>query len=357
MSKKKIKTVSGLESLRPGAPVAVALSGGVDSALTARRLEEAGFAVLAFHMILSPGARSEAEAREAARVLELDLEIIDLTGSFDELVVEPFTRWYMKGLTPSPCVMCNPAVKFGLLWEHARLRGAEAMATGHYAGLTRKTPNGRPALVRPADRRKDQTYFLCRLTSEMLGRTVFPLAGAGKEDVRAESLRLGLPRREESQDICFLQGTDYRDFVRERAGEAAFAPGDFVTSSGQVVGRHRGLAWKEAFYVVGLDAANNRVVVGPKSETRSDGLRAGRAVWSMPPPAEEFDALVQIRSQHVPAAARVRLTGEETFEVRFHRPQKAAAPGQAAAVYLGDLLLGGGWITEAISDTPPPEPV
>ena len=204
--------------------MAVALSGGMDSALAARRLEEGGFDVLAFHMIISPGQPGLSEAHEAARVLELDLEIIDLTARFEELVVGPFMDWYVKGLTPSPCVMCNPAVKFGLLWEHARGRGAEALATGHYAGLTRKTPDGRPVLVRPSDRRKDQTYFLCRLPAETLGRVVFPLAGAAKDDVRAETARLGLSPREESQDICFLHGTDYRDFLRQRLGDSVFAP-------------------------------------------------------------------------------------------------------------------------------------
>lgn len=359
---------SGLDRLRAGDCVAVALSGGVDSAVAARLLQERGCRVLAFHMVLTPENSSMSAAQDAARTLGLDLVTADLTAEFDRLVVEPFVRSYARGHTPNPCVVCNPLVKFDLLWQRARLLGATYLATGHYAALIDPLDGSGLRLVRPRDRRKDQTYFLCRLSREAINRAVFPLADMSKPQTREWAARLALSPRPESQDICFLAGGDYRSLVRERLGDAVSRPGDFVDVHGRPMGRHRGLMeytigqrrglntpGPEPYYVLALDPAANRVVLGTKAQTRSRRFTVRDTVWNSEPPGADSDVLVQIRSRHVPAPARVHILPGGRTEVEFHQPQESITVGQAAAFYVEDVLLGGGWIDRVfISDTPQP---
>ncbi|MEW5722122.1 MAG: tRNA 2-thiouridine(34) synthase MnmA [Thermodesulfobacteriota bacterium] len=346
---------TGLERLKPGDHVAVALSGGVDSFLAARLLLERGLEVSVWHLVLRPGLGPSPLAEEAAGHLGLRLEVLDLSESFERLIIEPFVRAYLQGLTPSPCVACNPAIKFGLLLEAARRTGAGYLATGHYAGLV-PGPRG-PLLARPHDSGKDQTYFLARLSPAVLERAVFPLAGYDKDLVKKLAGSFGLPARPESQEICFLAGSDYRDFIRRRLGDRAFTPGDFVDLEGRVRGRHRGLvnytvgqrrglnlAGPEPYYVLALDPDGNRVVIGSRKQAFRRRFPVGDTVFGLDNLEEEFEALVQIRSRHRPAPAWVRIQPGSRAEVSFHQPQRAVAPGQAAAFYRGQTLIGGGWI-------------
>ncbi|MEW6262868.1 MAG: tRNA 2-thiouridine(34) synthase MnmA [Thermodesulfobacteriota bacterium] len=368
----KGRDLTGLSRIEPGRTVAVAVSGGVDSALAAWTLKQRGFRVLAFHLLLIPGAGSLPAARSMARRLELDFEALDVSQAFESLVIEPFVRTYALGRTPSPCVTCNPEVKFGLLADLARRRGADFLATGHYAGLVVRAEGATPVLVRPRDRTKDQTYFLSRLGPEKLDRALFPLAGFTKIEVKAKAAALGLPETRESQEACFLAGRDYRDFLSSRLGPSPGEGGEFVDRRGRVLGRHRGLIHytvgqrrglnlpgPEPYYVLALEQDTRRVVVGTKAETLATGFLATDLVWSSKPAQDEFAALVQIRSRHKPARAWVSLRAGNQAEVFFESPQPAVAPGQAAAFYEGDWLRGGGWIDRVrpvTSDTRPPEP-
>lgn len=351
---------SGLKGLKAGDRVAAALSGGVDSTVAARMLQELGLDVLAFHLMISRRQSAADQALEAARALGLELEVLDVSDEFERLIVEPFVKGYARGETPNPCTACNPTVKFGLLWEKARERGAVRIATGHYAALEPRPDGAGPALVRALDQAKDQTYFLCRLEKAMLDRAAFPLAGLTKAEVRRRALDLGLSPRVESQEVCFLAGEDYRGFIKDRLGEKALRPGDFVDARGRVLGRHQGLysytvgqrrglglPGPEPYYVLALDPGLNRVVIGTKKQTLARGFFARDMVWSVNPPGSSFQALVQVRSRHRPARARVRLLTETRIEVVFERPQSALTPGQAAAVYSDRTLLGGGWIGRA----------
>ena len=347
--------LTGLAFLNRSDPVAVALSGGVDSALAAWKLLQAGFKVLACHLILRPDAQTLPEARAMAARLHLDLKVIDLCDPFEELVIQPFIRTYLAGETPSPCVLCNPLIKFGLLWD--RLSGLEvqALATGHYAGLAATADGGR-LLVRPRDRRKDQTYFLGRLGPDELRRTVFPLAMDTKPETIRQAGELGWPVASESQDICFLTDNDYRRFITSRINDSISEPGDFVDLSGRVLGRHRGvfhytvgqrrglnLPGPEPYYVLALNPQYNRVVLGTRAQIHSPRLMVRDLVWSTDPP-REFTAQVQIRSRHRAAPAVVRILPDQRVEVTFDEPQASIAAGQAAVFYQEDAVLGCGWI-------------
>jgi tRNA-specific 2-thiouridylase len=347
---------------RPGTRVAAALSGGMDSTLAAKFLLEHGCDVLAFHLLLSGDERSSEPAQDAARLLGLDLEILDLRSDFEKRVVEPFVQGYAQGRTPNPCVLCNPAIKFGLLWEHARKRGAERLATGHYARRLVPPAEAGAHLARARDRVKDQSYFLCRLPRTAIAAACFPLAELKKAEVLKQALALGWRFQAESQDICFLAGRSYADFVLSRLPAEAVQLGEIVDTRGRVLGRHRGLihytvgqrrglslAGPEPYYVLFLQPETNRVVIGAKAEAVSPGLVLSDLVFSRRPPGKKFEALVQIRSRHRPALARVTLgPNEGRAEAVFLEPQPAVTPGQAAALYDGDVLMGGGWIEAAL---------
>ncbi|MBW1710524.1 MAG: tRNA 2-thiouridine(34) synthase MnmA [Deltaproteobacteria bacterium] len=342
---------------KPGSCVAVAMSGGVDSTIAARRLIEQGHEVIAFHLALTTNPPALDQAQTASRLIGLNLEVLDLSLEFEKLIVNPFVRSYVLGETPSPCVACNPVIKFNLLWEEAKLKGADYLATGHYAQLVTIEESATPIMSRPFDRNKDQTYFLCRLSPETLSRAVFPLANTAKEEVKEEALSLGLTPRMESQDACFLFGKNYRDFLLARLAQSDITPGDFVDTEGRVLGRHRGLVHytigqrrslgipgPEPYYVLSLDSKNNRVVLGTKQHIFSKVALVRDLVWSFAPSETQFTAKVQIRSRHRPALAEVNLLLGNRAKVIFHEPQSAITPGQAAVFYDEDILLGGGWI-------------
>ena len=338
--------------------IAVAMSGGVDSSVTAALLQEAGHRVIGITMRLWDGPTGHIE--DAARVaahLGIPHHVADLSPCFKDEVMDYFVREYAEGRTPNPCARCNKLLKFGALMETARSLGADALATGHYARIVTGA-DGAPHLVAAVNRKKDQSYFLYSLTRELMGAVLFPLGEMGdKQQVRDLAVQFGLPVafKDDSQDICFIPGDDYVAFLTA-AGIAA-APGEFVLADGRVVGRHEGIhrytvgqrrgmgiAWSEPLYVLAIDAPANRIVVGTEKELYRDGFTVAECNWIVPPAGEPFETLCRIRYRHKPVPCVVTPFEGGRAQVRFARPEKGVTPGQVAVFYDGDEVLGGGWI-------------
>jgi len=357
--------------------VLVAMSGGVDSSVAAHLLRRAGFDVTGVFLCLGAGRavgvdhdtrgccspRDAADARRVAEVLGIDLFVLDAGEDFAR-IIDYFVAEYVRGRTPNPCIHCNTFIKFARLLARADALGARYVATGHHARMI----DG--AIHRAAE--KDQSYALFGVAREHLGRMLLPIGGlAGKAEVRRIAAGLGLPvaDKPDSQEICFVPDAAgeggrtgrYVDLVRARRPEA-FRPGDIVDSAGNVLGRHEGVAHftvgqrrglriarGRPMYVTAIDPATATVTIGPKAEVMSRRLRAGGANWHVetPQPGSEFPATVQVRYNHQAVPATVRITAPDRFEAEFARPVPAVAPGQAAVVYNGDRLLGGGWIDGA----------
>jgi tRNA-specific 2-thiouridylase len=284
--------------------------------------------------------------------------VVDLRDAFRRTVIEPFGRAYAAGRTPNPCAACNHDVKFDALLAHARALGAGALATGHYARVVER--DGGLALGRPADRRKDQTYFLYGLSQDALGSVVFPLADATKAEVRCEAAAAGLPSKDlkESQEVCFLAGEPYWRYLGRTGALRDPDPGDVVDLDGRVLGRHQGahrytvgqrkglLAGRTVpSYVVRIDAAAKRVVVGTRADLACRGAAVAEVRWAAGrPPDGPFDADVMIRYRDTGHRAVVAPGPGATADVTFDGPVLAVTPGQAAVFYRDDAVLGGGVI-------------
>jgi len=332
------------------------MSGGVDSSLAAAALKQASYEVSGVHMELWAG-RATTDLDRTCQTLDIPLYKVNFEAELDRLVVSYFCREYSLGRTPNPCVACNRYIKFGLLLDWAQQRGADYLASGHYA-RTERTPDGY-RLLRAVDPAKDQSYFLYPLGQKELQKLILPLGYLQKAEVREMAARLELPAssRRESQDICFIPDRDYRSFVARRIPLKA---GDIVGARGQVLGKHSGLARytvgqrqglglasNERLYVIKLDAPSNRLVVGSEDELWRDTLLATNLSWvsgKAPDEPVTITAKVRYRSPEVPATLHIR---SGAAEVRFHQPQRAIAPGQAVVFYQGDTVLGGGTIEDA----------
>lgn len=350
--------------------IAVAVSGGVDSLVAARLLQRAGENVFAIHFINgfeSPAAGAAdpngaiAALRRMTDGLGIPLTVVDLSGVFHRTVAAYLIDTYRAGRTPNPCMVCNPTIKLGHLWQAAREKGAEALATGHYA-IIAPDADGRAGLYRGADRGKDQSYFLARATAEQLARTVFPLGRLSKSAVRSMAAAQGLTPAvtSESQDICFLNGGSYAAFMT-RHGDGDQRPGPIRDVSGRRVGTHTGLHQftvgqrrginvpaAAPYYVVRIDAAENCLIVGSKADLDTQGCRAVDINWLVPAPAAAFAATVKVRYRSPEVAAVITPTGPAEAAVRFHTPVAAVTPGQGAVFYSGERVLGGGWIAEPL---------
>ncbi len=358
--------------------VVAAMSGGVDSSVTALLLKEAGHDVVGLFLKNGVSAPSDArpghqgccsvedagDARRVADALQIPFYALDYGDEFDRLI-DRFVADYGAGRTPSPCVLCNQRLKFGSLGEFARRIGATAVATGHYAQVER-APSGRFALRRAADRAKDQTYFLASLSQDQLAACRFPVGGMTKPEVREIARRAGLRTAEkpESMEICFVPGGDYRRVLEERA-PGSLRPGEIVDEGGRVLGRHAGhqgftigqrrglgLAAPAPVYVTAIDAPANRIVVGPREALGRRELVATDVVWGAgdaPPPGETVRCAAQVRSRHAPAPAAAEALPDGRVRVRFDAPVDAIAPGQAVALYdeAGEVVLAGGFIDAA----------
>ena len=342
--------------------VAVALSGGMDSAVAGALLRQQDLRPHGVHLHLSDCAPPAGHLQALAQALGLPLTIVDLRQEFSLQVVDYFVAEYSRGRTPNPCVRCNAAIKFGRLWELLRAEGVTRLATGHYARL-QAAADGTLGLFRALDRRKDQSYFLSRLPRELLASLTFPLGELTKTEVRRRYQELGLPvngQGAESVELCFIPQGNYRDFLQARRGPGT--PGDLVDLKGRLLGRHQGLEYytvgqrrglgipaREPYYVAEIRPETNQVVLGFKQEIGSPGLLAMDINWLITPPAGELEAQAVLRYRHPGVAARIISLSPTAARVIFASPQAAVAPGQAVVFYdESDRVLGSGWIEERI---------
>lgn len=344
----------------------VAMSGGVDSSVAAALLKEQGHEVIGLAMKTHdlPAASARAcctpddmrDARRVADVLGIPYYVLNATDVFREQVILPFARAYRDGRTPNPCVDCNDRVKFRPLLERAELLGADALATGHYARIVDE--GGRRKLFRGVDARKDQAYFLYRLDQAQLARLRFPLGGMTKPEVRDYAARLGLPvaDKAESQEICFVGSAGYAATVEQVLGEGGRA-GEIVDSRDLCVGQHAGVhhytlgqrrglgvSASEPLYVTGIDADRGIVRVGPREDLLTNGIEIEAAVWTSGRPRPDEPIAVQQRYRETARPARVVAASDTSARIQFDEPAPRGAPGQAAVVYRGDEVVGGGVI-------------
>ena len=338
------------------------MSGGVDSSTAAVLLKESGEEIVGLSMQLwrNNGRCCSLDdlwdARRVATQLRIPYYVLNLEKDFENTVVAPFVETYLRGETPSPCILCNNYVKFRHLVEKAAGIGADRVATGHYARVTYDETLNRWLLLRGKDRNKDQSYFLFGLTQEQLAKTLFPLGDLTKPQVRDVARRAGLPTSEkaESQEICFVEGRSYADFVEEYAGAETRKPGAIVTETGEIVGTHPGIhkytvgqrkgliAAGRPQYVVRIEPELNQIVIGEDPQRKRFTVRDENWI-AIEKLSDPIRCEVQIRNRFEPKPAMVSFEDNQVT-VEFDEPQRAITPGQAAVFYWDDVVVGGGWI-------------
>ena len=345
------------------------MSGGVDSSVAAALLKEQGHEVIGMMLRLwsQPGKESEnacctlesvSLAEQVARQFDIPFHTIDAKQPFRDIVVDYFLDSYTRGETPNPCLMCNRRIRWGILLEEALKLGADFMATGHYV-RTRQKENGEIQLLRGVDRGKDQAYVLHVLTQAQLRKSLFPVGGYPKSEIRELARKFNLPvaEKSDSQDLCFLSGGDYRDFLREYAPQTT-ARGKIIRSTGKVLGEHQGLAFytigqrkglgiaaPNPLYVLAKDMSKNQLIVGEKGELGANKMRVASMNWINDQASlEPFRAEVKIRYAAKEAWAEITPIDGTQAQIMFDAPQRGITPGQAAVFYDGEICLGGGTI-------------
>ncbi len=356
-------------------PIVCALSGGVDSAVAAAMLVEQGENVVGMTMRLYDasgttasvggrccGPRDIEDARQVCAHLGIPHYVVDFEREFQERVIDDFTRSYMVGETPNPCVKCNQYIKFSPLLQRSKALGADILATGHYARLE-ADDSGHVWLRRGLDPGKDQSYFLFSMPTTDLAAIRFPLGGLTKETVRQEATRLGLPnaQKTDSQEICFVPDGDYAGFVERNSPISIPRSGPIVDQEGNEVGRHRGLhrytvgqrrglgdvtSDGEPVYVIKIDMARNQLVVGPSEAAKLSAISVRDLRWLSPERQEPFETTVQVRHRSTPVPCTVTPRGT-VASVSFTSEAPIAAPGQAAVFYDNDRVVAGGWVSSS----------
>ncbi len=348
---------------------AIAVSGGVDSLVAAHLLKERGHHVLGVHFYTgferdAPGV--DAAAKKISRIsdqLDIPIHVVDASAEFTTRVVDYFSQTYERGRTPNPCLVCNPRIKFGTILREARTLGASTLATGHYARVEKDDPH-HPRLRKGLDPRKDQSYFLAFLGPAQLSAARFPLGRLTKSETWEIAAKNGLaPVVEgESQDVCFIKGVSYGQFLEGRPGFQP-RPGPIVDAHGKALGRHEGLhlftvgqrrgincPGPAPYYVIRMDAGKNMLVVGEREELFAPGCLVENMNWIRPAPDAPVNVRVRLRYRHKAAPATVFPKPDGQALVRFETPLSAVTPGQGAVFYQDDEVLGGGWIAAPSGD-------
>ncbi|MBQ7563041.1 MAG: tRNA 2-thiouridine(34) synthase MnmA [Lachnospiraceae bacterium] len=356
----------------------IAMSGGVDSSLAARLMQEQGYECIGCNMRLYMdcsgfdneeelpvserprktccSAKDAEDAKQVAELLGMPFFVLDLSYDFQKQVIDKFVSSYEKGLTPNPCIDCNRYMKFGRLLERAELEGCEKVVTGHYARLEEN--DGEYYLKKAVDESKDQSYVLYCLPKEILGHLAFPLGELTKAEVRRRAEGHGFvnAHKRESQDICFVPDGNYAEVIKKRTGKD-YEPGNFVDRNGNILGRHKGIihytigqrkglgiAFGEPRYVAKLDMEKNEVVLATDADLFSKTVRVADANWLVARKQGPFRCQAKIRYRQKEQPATVTPEDNDSFTIEFDEPQRAITPGQAAVLYDGDIVLGGGVI-------------
>ena len=345
---------------------AVAMSGGVDSSTAVRLLQEQGYDLTGITMVLFPGGEGcGEEAALAARQLGIPHHVLDLSQTFRQEVMDNFVRAYEAGRTPNPCVVCNRKLKFGALLDKARDLDCDKLATGHYVRVEEDRGSGRFLLKKALRPEKDQSYVLYSLTQEQLSRSLFPLGGLSKEEVRALAQDLGLTcaQKGESQDICFIPDGDYAAFIRRYTGRD-YPAGPFVNEAGQLLGEHTGIIGytvgqrrglgvssnQGRLYVKEVRPADNTVVLSDNQSLFARALTARQVNWiACGTPGAPLHLRAKIRYRMTEQPCTVEQTGPDQVRVVFDQPQRAVTPGQAVVFYDGDTVVGGAAIEKGES--------
>ncbi len=352
--------------------VLIAMSGGVDSSVAAALLKEQGYEAVGATLKIWPkehcGCSAERmccslkdteDAKKVCDALGIRHYVLNFEELFREEVIDYFTGEYLNGRTPNPCIVCNQKVKFGGLWRKARELECDFISTGHYAIIDRNRYTG---LREAADKHKDQSYVLFSINREQLNGILFPIGSIAKTEIRRISKELNLPVHDkpESQEICFVPGNNYSDFIKEYCGIEP-RQGRIIDVNGRVLGKHKGfwnftigqrrgmgIAYKKPLYVISIKAEENIIVVGERALACKKKFLVKKINWLADKPAGEFEAMVKIRYNHRKAKAVLRKRQNNKIEVEFEFGQNAITPGQAAVFYKGEYVTGGGWIDKVL---------
>jgi tRNA-specific 2-thiouridylase len=349
--------------------LAVAMSGGVDSSVAAALVKRRGFDVVGLTMSLNStdsrccSEQDVTDARRVAQVLGIPHYVVSFQDSFRNSVIDYFIEEYVAGRTPNPCAVCNPKIKFGVLWDKAKSLGASLIVTGHYANVRKDPDTGRWLLLKGKQKGKDQSYFLSRLSQDQLSRAVFEIGRFSKTRVRelAESMHLPVAQKSESQDACFIPETGVAEFIRSVRG-THIHHGKILGIDGTELGNHTGIigytigqrkglgiALGRPAYVTEINAEENTITVGHERDLLHHALIASDPVWiSIPCLEHPIQVMTRIRYRHRAALSTIEMTRDGKIHVRFEKAQRAITPGQLAVFYDGDAVIGSAWIEKAI---------